>query len=376
MGTARCGGGRRNTLGLSPREIESMLDRMDSDGAAGNPSTQREFTRWRYRIDNVNLLVIHPGGSLAEFPVVCRNLSCGGVGLLHASYLHPGSAVRVVLPHPDKGDVTIKGMVRRCLHRGGKVHDVGIQFDEPLSVRDFVGLDLLCDTFSREVIDPDQLEGTVLHIEPSKVDQGLVSHFLRGTRIKLKQVDDGKAGLVALTPETNLVLISEAIEHPTPAELVAQIRSQGSTVALVITAPSDSPEIKTAALAMRLDAMISKPIKQDLLLRAVAEFTLHSSTSDAANQLESQAGTVPLPKRLSQLGCDLSAALGLEDVPRCISLCEQIRALAQQGGLESIVPIAGDAAEELALSKSIEKSIRSLLNVVGACDDLEQSRAA
>lgn len=353
-----------------------MLDRMDSDGTAGTPSAQREFTRWRYRIDNVNLVVIHPGGSLAEFPVICRNLSCGGVGLLHASYLHPGSAVRVVLPHPEQGEVTIKGKVCRCLHRGGKVHDVGIQFDEPLSVRDFVGLDLLCDTFSREVVDPEQLEGTVLHIEPSKVDQGLVSHFLRNTKIKLKQVDDGKAGLVALTTETNLVLISENIEHPTPSELVAEIRSRGSTVALAITAPTDSPEIKTAALAMRLDAMISKPIKQDLLLRAIAEFTLHSSTSDAADLAETQAGTVPLPKRLAQFGTDLSAALGIEDVGRCISLCEQIRALAQQGGLVTVAQIAGETAEELSLSKSIEKSIRSLLNVVGACDDLGRSKAA
>ncbi len=369
-------GGRRNTLGLSPRELESMLDILDSSAAGEKHQIQRAFTRWRFRLDNVKLAVVHPGGSISEFPVVCRNLSCGGIGVLHGSFVHPGSAVRVHLPHPSKGEVVVEGTIRRCLHRGGRVHDVGVEFNTPLSAREFVGLDLLIDSFSREHVDAPSLTGTVLHVEPQEVDRSLMKHFLRDTSIKLEQVEDGSAALIRLSSETDLVLISDAIEHPNPSKLVSDIRARGSRAALAVITANQDPETKTAALAMRLDALLPRPLDHTLLLQAVAEFTVDRDTRDTSTDAEPMAGGVPARQRLGQFASDLGAAAGLRDVHACISLCEQIQGVANMAELHSVSTVARDAAEELTLSKSIEKSIASLLGVISACQDEANQRAA
>ena len=368
-------GGRQNTLGLSPRELETMLDRFDSM-MKDSTHPSRVFTRWRYRLDHVRLQIIHPGGSVAEIPVVCRNLSCGGVGILHSKYLHPGSGVRIVLPHPTQGDVTVPGTVRRCQHREGVVHDIGIEFNQPLTVREYLGLDLLSDSFSHELVDATNLRGSVLHIEPSLVDRKIVQHFVRDTRINLRQTESTAEGLAMLEVPTDIILLSDRVSNPTPAEFIEALRNRGIQSPVIILTEESCADVITASIAMQIDAVLTKPLRQSLLQQALAEFLLHKQRGDAANPSSgSWAGPTP-PQEMRLLAADLSNAIGSNDTPSCRALVEQIRSLAQRIGMGDLVMVAEGTMQHLSATGSIEESIRQLLDLTTACEGPDQLKAA
>jgi hypothetical protein len=57
----------------------------------------------------------------------------------HGSFVHPGSAAIIAIVGKDKAIlVKFKGKVIRCTHVRGSVHDVGIQFDEPVRLELYV----------------------------------------------------------------------------------------------------------------------------------------------------------------------------------------------------------------------------------------------
>lgn len=368
-------GGRQNTLGLSPRELEKMLDRFDAM-MKDNTHPNRVFTRWRYRLDHVRLQIIHPGGSVAEMPVVCRNLSCGGVGILHSKYLHPGSGVRIVLPHPSQGDVTVPGTVRRCQHREGVVHDIGIEFNQPLTVREYLGLDLLSDAFSHELVDATSLRGSVLHIEPNLVDRKIVQHFVRDTRINLRQAQTSTEGLQMLDEPADVILLSDRVSGPSPAEFTEVLRNRGVQSPVIILTEESCADVITASIAMQIDAVLTKPLRQSLLQRALAEFLLHKQRGDGANS-PSGSWAGPSPKQeMRLLAADLSNAIGSNDTPSCRALVQQIRSLAQRIGMDDLVSVAEGTMQHLSATGSIEESIRQLLDLTTACEGPDQIRAA
>lgn len=82
---------------------------------------------------------VYPCGNSAPMILTLRDISNGGMGILHGSFVHPGSAAIIAIVGKDKAVlVKIKGKVIRCTHVRGSVHDVGIQFDEPVRLELYV----------------------------------------------------------------------------------------------------------------------------------------------------------------------------------------------------------------------------------------------
>lgn len=82
---------------------------------------------------------VYPCGNSAPMILTTRDISNGGMGILHGSFVHPGSSCLLAIVGKDRAVVCkLKGKVIRCTHVRGSVHDIGIKFDEEVRLELFI----------------------------------------------------------------------------------------------------------------------------------------------------------------------------------------------------------------------------------------------
>lgn len=124
--------GRSNTLGLSRLALEEVHATLDAADSRVERDDARAYARVPVRGGAIAVCLEHPGGTTAELLMAGRNLSRGGVSLLHSGFVHAGTKCIVRLPLGVDRVVSFPGEVVRCTHRGGQLHEIGVKFARPL----------------------------------------------------------------------------------------------------------------------------------------------------------------------------------------------------------------------------------------------------
>jgi hypothetical protein len=130
-----------DTLRLTPSEHAALLSALEREEASAAQSGTRQHKRTIYhRSQGLTIRLHSQGGDSAnvEYLVRPRNLSAGGMGFLHGCFVHPGTRCSINLVRLDGGVMRVAGAVVRCRCVSGRVHDVGVQFEEALAIEDFV----------------------------------------------------------------------------------------------------------------------------------------------------------------------------------------------------------------------------------------------
>lgn len=129
-----------DSLRTSNDELEKILNALDLVAQANrDASNGRVHERHRYRQTiRVRARIIHPGGTTATFAVKIRNLSVSGMGFLHGSFLHNDTLVRAFLITRAGVDAPVDGRVVRARVVRGTVHEIGVKFDAPIRLADFI----------------------------------------------------------------------------------------------------------------------------------------------------------------------------------------------------------------------------------------------
>jgi len=129
-------------LRLSPEAQERLLADLQKASERSDATMQRRsHKRHDYRQRSVNALIQHPGGTVTRCVVSSRNLSAGGLGFLHGSFLHTGTACVVFLTKTSGQTVPLRGAVASCRHIRGRVHEIGLQFEDTVDPGEFMALD-------------------------------------------------------------------------------------------------------------------------------------------------------------------------------------------------------------------------------------------
>jgi hypothetical protein len=79
-----------------------------------------------------------PGGGIATFSATPRDMSTSGIGFFHAAYIHPGTACTLLMRTLHGEPVSIAGVIMRCRHVSGRIHEVGVLFEHEIDVEAFV----------------------------------------------------------------------------------------------------------------------------------------------------------------------------------------------------------------------------------------------
>lgn len=367
------GAGRLNTLGMGHKDLAQLHELLDSKGEAPEARRKRGFVRWPFRLASLPLKVMQPGSCIAsELRVACRNLSAGGMSVLHNSYLHTGSKVVVTLEHPAHGPVELEGTVSRCRHVRGVVHEIGIRFKQSIQAREFVRLDPFADCFSLESVHAEELKGVMVHLDDSEMDQKLVRHFLRETQIRLRTTAHAQEAIRYAREGCDLILADYYLDGMDGAQFVGQLRAEGINVP-VILATSDTSMVTRARLSeLSVNAFLTKPISQDILMRAIAEFMMEGGTSGApTSSLPREhpnyalvAGFVEQLRAYAKQLADIEAR---DDAAACRTACLQIKGSAPALGFDAIADLAEEAVKAVTASMSVAESSRPVRALIAAC---------
>lgn len=265
---------RENTLGLNAAALLSLCERLD-EAATASLAFARAHKRFAFRRTGVGLSLAHPGGSQTMVRVAARNLSNGGISVLHVAYLHADTSCVVMLRDLEQRPQVIPARVAHCRHLGGVVHELGVTFNEPIDVRMFIPAADLSVSETKEQPDPRALTGTVVCIDASAIDRKQIGEFLRPTDLTFIGVDSideavrAAAGADPLAIHT--VLLSVAGAGRRPADMIKDVRAN-FTSKVALLSPGNSTRSQDLVRVVMPDAVLVKPVTQARLFRILFAF--------------------------------------------------------------------------------------------------------
>jgi CheY-like chemotaxis protein len=370
---------KMNTLRLGKRDLQELLeifDRSQSDSA----QPDREFLRWSYRVDAVEIILEHNSDLKVSLPVATRNISRGGISILHSSYIHTGISCDVLLNLPGGTTQTIPGKVVRCSHIAGRVHEVGIAFHEQISTKELLGLDPIDEAYSLERVDPDRLHGSILVVTSTDLDREIILNILEDTNLAISSADNIADAVSRAQKGCDLVLADYHLNDKNGAQLIAGLRSSGSDMPVVIMTSDKSDAVFDSIRMSRAAGTLSKPVSRDRVYQALAEF-LHADGDGGPlyTKLDNEDPAYPLLGKfltdITRIALDLEKGLRDNNAESCQSIFRMLTGTASPLGFPLISSLAIDAEKKLA-SHGFKGSSNEIRAVVVACRRIKNRPAA
>ncbi len=358
---------RINSIRVDLMKLNALLDLLDAkDGQ--HPPTNRRYVRWPFRHLSVPLTVVHVGGCRATIGVACRNISCGGLSVLHNSYVYPGRACELQLPHVSGQPVDVAGKIKRCNHLSGIVHEVGIEFDKPIRIGDFVNLGPNAAAFSLERVDPQTLRGVAIVVGGSALDHQMITHHLRETQMAVRTFSDAQEAITRMASGVDLVILDAGFDAECEPTFVTRLRAAG-IIAPVLGVVSGSATRPSAAKA---DAFICRPITAGVLLQAMAEFlSMEDGKGLFVSSLPPHHPTITLVdsfvEEVKRQADALEEAIRSEGVDACLEICQQIAGIAPVVGFDALSTVAQQAHSAAQGGGSVQGALGELRRLVTCC---------
>lgn len=370
-----------NSVRLDAARLSRFLDERDEATEQSDKKPRRDFVRWPFRNASLPLTVVHPGGSNAVFNVACRNLSSGGIGVLHSSYMHKGTRCFVTLPRNDGQRVAVEGTIVRCVHVSGTIHEIGIKFLKPIDAKHFIELDPFANGFSLETVDPESLRGTVLLIEDSTLDQALIRHYLRETQMSLIVVENIDEGLAKAAEGVDLILCDVNVGDASGTTFVQRAREAGLSQPILMVTADTSETTRQELIKAQATAFITKPLKQHTLFQALAEYMLHGADAGGiASTLPASHPNLGLLETFVEetkaTARNIEKAIAEDNAARARLLCLQIMGSAPEMGFDKLAELARAAERAISGGMSCAEAAVPLRTLIGACHRTTARQAA
>lgn len=126
---------------VSAREVSKIIRDIEHRAARSESAKRRVEPRTDYRGGAI-LAIFHPKTEQqARFRVMPTDLSPSGVGFLHGVFVHPGTICHVLLADVQGKPELVTGVVVHCELASGRVHKVGVRFDQSIDLSRFIAGD-------------------------------------------------------------------------------------------------------------------------------------------------------------------------------------------------------------------------------------------
>ena len=110
-----------------------FLDQLDRQVEPNRQPDRRRSPRRACRDDDGFMVVLTPPGQQGLACLVHpRNIGELGIAFLHEAYVPDGARCLLTLPTTAGDYLQIEGDVVRCRHVRGRLHEVGVTFDQPI----------------------------------------------------------------------------------------------------------------------------------------------------------------------------------------------------------------------------------------------------
>jgi len=250
------------TVKFSAAEIGELLDQIDGrDRDAG--SAGRSARRFEFRDNECAVIIQQPGASDASsFLAPTRNLSAGGMSFLHGGFVHCDSICRVIMRAAAGDMVEIPGRVVRCRHLSKLVHEVSVEFNEPINPADF------CTA---------ALKLNLLLIDADEEERRVAAHHLTVARATVETLDSC-AGLLEHVKGSTFDAILLATDVGGSVDAVKSLRADGYGRPIIGILPAAGG---TDLADVGCTRCVSKPYTPDLISGIVKSLTGANEEGDA-----------------------------------------------------------------------------------------------
>lgn len=256
--------------GHEPVQLADVCDALDARAAGAPDRPSRRAVRWPFRDRRVALATRIAAGAQRSLQCACRNLSYSGVGLLTREPLPMGRLVQVSLPHPQLGSIPISGSVTRCRRVDEAVFEVGVRFDQPVDVREYLAIDPFSNEFLPERTEPARITGHVVMLGGSEFERAMFQRTLRRTSafsLTTSHLHDA----IRVAPSMSALVCSCDDDDPPVPTLLTPLVEHGFRGKLLLMVSDQGPRTRERVLALPYHAIVLRPLGEDLLLRALTE---------------------------------------------------------------------------------------------------------
>lgn len=349
-----------NTLNLSLAELQKVRLRLAELDDREGGSTRRTFARWPLEGLSLIVRVTHAAGGEATLRLAPRNISAGGISVLHSAYLYPGTKCHVMLPDTNQVHTVLPGWVARCIHRYGPIHEVGIRFNEPIEIRKYVASAGGGAPHTLHAVNPANLRGKVILIDPSDFWTGQIRRELGETCIELVCTAQAHEGVKLAQQGAAVVLISAEVADMRPFEAISLMRAAGVECPVVMLCPPGSG-VRAGQVPLQGISVLPRPSPPDALLFELSEHLLVEAPERPKATKECLLGLdddvrADLIRQMERI----LAAAASGDVMRAHGLALKLRGAAPAVGLKDLALAADTVVEALGQTMSVEESADAL----------------
>ena len=367
----------RNSLLLDGVLYQRLLSKLDESGRKQKPSPDRIFRRLSYAHAKIAINIESEGHNQRTLIVATRNLSQGGISILHSSYMYSDTQVSVDLI-TNTGVITpCHGSVTRCEHRGGRVHEVGIKFDDEIVLREYLNPNPKSLLYSREKVDLEGMDIKLLVVSSNTDFSSLMRQYLQPTSMIYKFVKSDAEALDLFEAQDMVLLQLDKLTMETP-ETVRKMRDQGFTNPIIIAGRPTS-EVDTHIVgACGADMILPWPCDEQTMLCSIGEYIFNTWTSESLENIRSCIS--PETRRvliveLAKIGVTLDQHVRTNNQEGAQTSCSQIRMLAPLLNLVALTSAINELAERVESQDSLESLAPELSQISLACKGRNQKAA-
>ena len=368
---------RLNSLGIAASVLDAMLDRLDAIEGVNRSPRKRTHARWPFRRISVELEVQHPGGSATRLKVATRNLSRGGVSVLHSMYLHSASRCTIHLP-TITGEVRgVPGTIARCTHRGGRVHEVGLQFDQLIDLRHFYDRRTAARMISLERVDSQRLRGLAACCTRGDSEYHLIRSLLAETNVSLRRVDIASLAGVDALADADLLIIGQSQAGESGTKTLKAIRERGVGIGAVLLATDMDTLADEGFFDLSDVALAATPLTRSAFHATLAEILLVRSgaMSGGAGLANDDAVAWSARVAMQEMRDRIAKALQNDDMAGVDAACERLGECAIAARAHEVAALSQRACG-LTTSANRGELASVLLRMLAQLDAMGAGRAA
>lgn len=377
IGKSQVGASDRNTLGVDGLLYQRLLAKLDENSSKGKACAKRVFRRLSYEHPKTRIHIMSEGHNSTSLIVATRNLSQGGVSFLHSNFMYNGTNVTVDLINTNGEIVAKYGTVTRCVHRGGRVHEIGIQFNDEIRLRDFLieSSDNLL--YARERIDPEAMNIKLMVYTEDSDCSAMIRQFLMPTNLCYtfaKSLEE--ATTKAAVQEMLLVHIDPDSMKST--EFVRSVRAAGYKNPIILIGKPTAAVDENIINACGADMVLPWPTDGQAVLCSIAEYIFNEWTPESLENIRmciSPETRQSLRMEIARLGVTLDQQIRTKNQKLVHNSCMKIRILAPLLGLTSMSEQIDSLIERVSSEESLDGLLEELNDVSMICKGLSLSAA-
>lgn len=278
------------TLRLSERDKTKLLWAIDQANRNEEIENQRRL-RVNCTHNEAVLTLKHDDCTETRLSVIARNLSRWGAALVHGRYIHPGARCELNFQSSDGAWHRMLGRVRHIRHIQGTIHELGVAFDEPIELGDFVSLspndetrylqELANDMPEAEEAEVVALSNRVLVIDAFASDRKLLSHWLTQAGLSVSTANDARDALMQVKKHTfDLLIVDYKLGETSGRDLVLALRKIEFGGPIIAVSADETDAVKSAMLDAGANEFMNKPLTAEKLAEQAFDLIGINSSDD------------------------------------------------------------------------------------------------